>query len=192
MKKSVLFLAFVALFSLACDNAQNNQPATEQKAAEVPKTEVAPNTTNNTSDTAKATDTATSSEDVVKRGAALSSTETVRAAQVMENPKSFEGKNLTVEGKIARVCQEKGCWMELTEKEGDPGMRITFKDYAFFVPTDSQGKKVKAEGKLELKVMPKEQVEHLVGEGSKLKVNPDGTANTVSLVASGVEVYSTK
>lgn len=191
MKKSVLFLAFVALFSIACDNAQNNQPATEQKAAEAPKTEVAQTTINKTTEAAKTTDTETSG-DVVKRGTALSSAEIVRAAQIMENPKSFEGKNLTVEGQIARVCQEKGCWMELTEKEGDPGMRITFKDYAFFVPTDSQGKKVKAEGKLELKVMPKEQVEHLVGEGSKLKVNPDGTANTVSLVASGVEVYPTK
>lgn len=179
MKKSILFLALI--FAVACANQQNNntQPApTEQKATETKATE-----------TANTASLVTASGEVIKRGAPLSSASLVKASQVLEDPKSYEGKNLVVEGKIARVCQAKGCWMEITEKEGDPGMRITFKDYGFFVPTDASGKKVKAEGKVELKVLPKGEVEHYVSEGAKLKVNPDGTSNTVSLVASGVEVY---
>jgi Domain of unknown function (DUF4920) len=188
MKKSILFLTLTLVFTVACASQENNntQPApTEQKATEN-KTTATENTPTNTANT----NPSTASSEIVKRGTALGNTTLIQIGQIMENPKSYEGKTLTVEGKIARVCQAKGCWMELTEKEGDPGMRITFKDYGFFVPTDSQGKKVKAEGQLELKVMPKDQVEHLVSEGSKLKVNPDGTANTISLVASGVEVYS--
>ncbi|MBI4853703.1 MAG: DUF4920 domain-containing protein [Acidobacteria bacterium] len=183
MKKSLLFLALIAIFSIGCNQPNNTQPAqTEQKTAKAspPSTE----TTSNTSSSSE-----TISSEVIKRGAALSGSTVVQVTQVMESPKSYEGKTLTVEGQIARVCQAKGCWMELTEKEGDPGMRITFKDYGFFVPTDSQGKKVKAEGKVELKVLPKDEVEHYVSEGAKLKVNSDGTSNTVSLVASGVEVY---
>lgn len=186
MKRNLLFLLLTAFFAVACANnsqTNNNQPPqvaennTKQTATTVPA-----NQTN-------ATQASQTSSDIVKRGAPLGNTAPVPVAQVIENPKAYEGKTLTVEGKIARVCQEKGCWMELTEKEGDPGLRITFKDYGFFVPTDSEGKKVKAEGIIELKTLKKDVVEHLVGEGSKMKTNPDGTANIVGLVASGVELY---
>lgn len=185
MKKSILFLAFVALFTIGCNSPENTiQPPEKATESKTSSNETAPSST----ETKTASETPNS--EVVKRGAPLGASTSVQVAQIMENPKSYEGQTLTVEGQIARVCKAKGCWMELTEKEGDPGVRITFKDYGFFVPTDSQGKKVKAEGKVELKVLPKTDVDHFISEGSKLKVNPDGTANTVSLVANGVEVYS--
>lgn len=189
MKKSILFLSLTLAIAIACASPENNTAQTEQKnqteKATEPKTastEITPSNEANASSTI-------ASGEVVKRGAPLSNTTLVKASQVLGNPKSYDGKTLIVEGKIARVCQAKGCWMEITEKEGEAGMRITFKDYGFFVPIDSSGKKVKAEGKVELKVLPKDEVEHFTSEGSKLKVNPDGTANTISFVASGVEVY---
>jgi hypothetical protein len=36
--------------------------------------------------------------------------------------------------------------------------------------------------------LSKEDVEHLVGEGAQIDVNPDGTATEVSFVADGVEL----
>ncbi|NNC95365.1 MAG: DUF4920 domain-containing protein [Chitinophagales bacterium] len=50
-----------------------------------------------------------------------------------------------VKGKVEKVCQKKGCWMTLVRPEGDP-MRVTFKDYGFFVPKDISGKEVVIEG----------------------------------------------
>jgi hypothetical protein len=41
-------------------------------------------------------------------------------------------------GKIDAVCQKKGCWMELKNADGTT-MRVTFKDYAFFMPKDASG-----------------------------------------------------
>ena len=49
------------------------------------------------------------------------------------------------EAKVRRACEKKGCWMELAGAEGiGPGMRVTFKDYGFFVPKDSRGRWARA------------------------------------------------
>jgi hypothetical protein len=40
---------------------------------------------------------------------------------------------------VDAVCQKKGCWMELKGNDGTT-MRVTFKDYGFFVPKDAAGK----------------------------------------------------
>ena len=50
-----------------------------------------------------------------------------------------------IEGTINATCAMKGCWMTLDGEEGD--VRVTFKDYGFFVPTDGQeGKTAVIEG----------------------------------------------
>jgi Domain of unknown function (DUF4920) len=52
---------------------------------------------------------------------------------------------IRVTGVVEDVCQAKGCWMKVTTDNGK-SMRVTFKDYAFFVPKDIAGKKVIFEG----------------------------------------------
>lgn len=62
--------------------------------------------------------------------------------------KKIKGKQslqTTIEGDIDGVCLKKGCWMTLEKPNGDP-MRVSFKDYGFFVPTDCAGKKAVAMG----------------------------------------------
>jgi len=54
--------------------------------------------------------------------------------------------NTTVKGEVEKVCMKKGCWMTIKNSEGDP-MRVTFKDYAFFMPMDIHDKKVTFTGK---------------------------------------------
>jgi hypothetical protein len=49
-------------------------------------------------------------------------------------------------GKIEAVCKNKGCWMTIANRVGKP-MRITFKDYGFFVPKDCAGKTAVFEGR---------------------------------------------
>lgn len=50
-----------------------------------------------------------------------------------------------VEGEIVEVCQKKGCWMTVKKDDGSV-VRVTFKDYGFFVPKDAAGKWVVMEG----------------------------------------------
>ena len=124
-------------------------------------------------------------------GAALSGASVTAFGDVLAKPESFEGKSVVVEGEVRRACSKKGCWMELAESTAAEarGARVTFKDYGFFVPTDSAGARAKLEGVVNVTVMKKGHVEHLEEEGAKVaNKNPDGTAREVQLVATGVEL----
>lgn len=46
---------------------------------------------------------------------------------------------------IEEVCQKKGCWMKLTLPE-ESNVRVTFKDYGFFMPKDVAGQEAMVSG----------------------------------------------
>ena len=122
-------------------------------------------------------------DDVVKRGAAISPDATVvPLAQVLSKPDAYTKDAVVTEGEIKAACSKMGCWMQLD------GVRVTFKDYGFFVPKDSKGMKAKMAGVIEIKTLSKEEADHLEHEGATLKRNEDGTARELSFVASGVEL----
>jgi len=54
--------------------------------------------------------------------------------------------NTTVKGEVKNVCLKKGCWMTIKNPDGDE-MRVTFKDYGFFMPMDCHDKTVTFKGK---------------------------------------------
>lgn len=127
--------------------------------------------------------------EVITRGAAISKeTKAIPFAQVLDTPASYSKNPVVVEGVIAAACSTKGCWMQLKPVDGEQGMRVTFKDYGFFIPLDAKGMKARAEGVTVVKTLSKADADHLEGEGAKLKRNADGTAFEVSFVANGVEL----
>ncbi|AFL85943.1 hypothetical protein Belba_3441 [Belliella baltica DSM 15883] len=78
-------------------------------------------------------------------GAVVEEVEVLSISQMYDELASkgeFEGK---VIGQIKEVCSKKGCWMTLDLPNGET-MRVTFKDYGFFVPLTSQGYPVIIEG----------------------------------------------
>lgn len=46
-----------------------------------------------------------------------------------------------ITAKVSEVCKAKGCWMTLDLENGEEVM-VKFKDYAFFMPKDIEGKEV--------------------------------------------------
>ena len=71
-----------------------------------------------------------------------------------------------------------------------PGCRVTFKDYGFFVPTDSAGARAKVQGTLGVNTLPPERVAHLESEGGRFpSKKADGSVDELRLVASGVELW---
>lgn len=125
-------------------------------------------------------------------GAPLAGGTKVALADVLKSPDKFAEQSVLVEGQVRQACTRKGCWMELSEA-GDPaapGCRVTFKDYGFFVPTDSAGSKARVEAKVESKLVKPELVAHLESEGAKFADKAaDGSAHEVRLVATGVELW---
>ncbi len=53
--------------------------------------------------------------------------------------------NVKLTGEIEAVCQKKGCWMEIKNPNGE-ALRVTFKDYGFFMPKDASGRTAIMEG----------------------------------------------
>ena len=99
--------------------------------------------------------------------------------------KPEDGKKVLVEGVVRRACTQMGCWMELAPAEGGQGVRVTFKDYGFFVPTDSAGAKARVQGTVKVAQLSAAQAEHLRAEGGSM---PAGAQREVRLVATGVEL----
>lgn len=131
---------------------------------------------------------AAAQDDLVTRGAAIGDSPQVDLAEALRSVVSYTDRTVTLEGEVSRVCQMKGCWMELAPAGADRGIRVTFKDYAFFVPTDSSGARARLEGMFEQHTWSKRDADHLIAEGVALTRNPDGTANEVSFVAQAVEL----
>lgn len=127
--------------------------------------------------------------EVVKRGEPIASdAKAVALAEVLAKPQEYTKSAVVVEGLVEVACQNKGCWMQVVPEAGQAGMRVTFKDYGFFVPKDSKGRSARMAGTVAVKTLSKEDADHLEGEGAKLRRNADGTANEVSFVATGVEL----
>lgn len=127
--------------------------------------------------------------DVIKRGIALGTeSPAVAFAEVLKEPAKFAGKQVRIEGVVERVCQAEGCWMQIAPESGVAGIRVTFKDHSFFVPKDAKSMKFKAEGEFFVKALDKAQVDHLIEDGAKIERKPDGTADEIRFVATGVEL----
>lgn len=126
----------------------------------------------------------------IHRGAPFTAATTTELSTVLGSPAKFAGQTVKTEGTVARACTKKGCWMELQTADGKDaaGMRVSFKDYAFFVPLDSQGARAVIEGTVEVKTLSKEEATHLEGEGAKVARNDKGEAVELAFVASGVEL----
>jgi len=107
----------------------------------------------------------------------------VPLASVLGKPE--DGRTVLVEGVVRRACTQMGCWMELAPAGGGPGMRVTFKDYGFFVPTDSAGAKARVQGTVRVAQLSPAQAEHLRSEGGSMS---SGAQREVRLVATGVEL----
>ncbi|MGI8408427.1 MAG: DUF4920 domain-containing protein [Pyrinomonadaceae bacterium] len=126
----------------------------------------------------------------ITRGAALSrKSKKVSLDKALASPDKYAGKTVAVNGIIVRSCKKEGCWMEMAAKEGGKSVLVTFGDHAFFIPLNSAGMSVKAEGVFKTKVLTKEHVDHLINdEGAKFdNRNADGTVTEVSFDATGVE-----
>lgn len=101
-------------------------------------------------------------------------------AQVSEEESTYK-----VKGVIEEVCQMKGCWMTLKNEKG-ANIRITFKDYGFFVPKDISGREVIIEGTAMKEVLEEDIAKHYAEDGGK--EYDDSMRNAISFEAKGVLV----
>lgn len=100
--------------------------------------------------------------DVVKEADVVT---TATLLQTVETAGTFTGK---VSGNIKEVCTNKGCWFAMELPNGSK-MRVTFKDYGFFIPTNSQGFPITIEGVATLTETDVETLRHYAEDQGKSK-----------------------
>ena len=95
------------------------------------------------------------------------------------------GKPIVVSTMIGRVCQKKGCFF--IAQSGKDAIRVSFRDYGFFIPTDAAGKEVELAGELVRTAVSVEQAAHFTADAK----GPDGlfkSGDVFEIVANGVRI----
>jgi hypothetical protein len=116
-----------------------------------------------------------------------SAAEPVALALAVKTPSP--DKIVRITAKVTEVCQKKGCWMMLTD--GDVSVRVTFKDYGFFIPKDLAGTTIIAEGVVAEEVVSEKDARHYAEDAGKSKeeiAKIKGDQKQITMVARSVFV----
>ncbi|MHA7131426.1 DUF4920 domain-containing protein [Algoriphagus namhaensis] len=121
MKKTLYTLAMMAAFAWTSCESKSSDEAT----AEITET----------------------SQEVIpgQYGAEFAEGEVMTPAQLVSKLEGTDSYTGQIMGEIKEVCTKKGCWLTMDLPNGE-SMRVTFKDYGFFVPATSQGFPILLEG----------------------------------------------
>ncbi|MDP4687235.1 MAG: DUF4920 domain-containing protein [Salibacteraceae bacterium] len=98
-------------------------------------------------------------------GAEINEDGAIDVAMISEKMAGVDSANLKISGTINEVCQAKGCWM--TINNGEEAMRVTFRDYGFFVPKDASGLEVVAEGTVYMDTTSVADLQHYAQDAGK-------------------------
>ena len=107
-------------------------------------------------------------------------------ATTLSSADKFDKKSIKISGTVDQVCEKKGCWWMLVGDKPEQKIRITAKDYGFFVPRAIKGKRAVVEGLLEVKTLSDAEAKHLAKDsGDK---NAKIVKQEVRLMATGLEM----
>lgn len=73
-------------------------------------------------------------------------------------------EEVQVTGEVLAACKNKGCWMTMPIGDGEE-MRVTFKDYGFFVPKDCAGQTATIQGRAYYDTTSVEDLRHYAVDG---------------------------
>ena len=93
---------------------------------------------------------------------------------LLEQPATYVGKTIRIDGVVTAVCQEMGCWMALGESaqaENSVRLKVTH-DGKIVFPISAKGKTVSAEGVFEkVSATDKESKEVIKEQAAVMKVS---------------------
>lgn len=111
---------------------------------------------------------ATTLKDGKHFGAPVTAKNAIPYEQLITKMAKVDSMPAKVSGEVVAVCQKKGCWMTIQSAQpGKPEMRVTFKDYAFFMPKDLSGKKVVLDGFARVETTPIEVLRHFAEDAGQ-------------------------
>ena len=113
------------------------------------------------------------------------SLETLEMADLVNQSEQHLGNPFQVTTRIAKVCQKKGCFF--IAQQNQYVLRVSFRDYSFFIPTDSSGKTVTLSGELIKKERSPEQAAHFNSDLNN-QSNPLQSGTVYEIVADSIRI----
>lgn len=111
-----------------------------------------------------------------------------RMTTEFQNLKTGDTISVKFSSRVKEVCTAKGCWMKLQLRDNEEVM-VKFRDYAFFVPKDIEGKEVIVKGKAFISTVSVEEQRHFAEDAGKTSEEIAAiteTVKTFSFLADGV------
>jgi len=113
--------------------------------------------------------------------------------EFLANLENDDLSGVKLKATIHGCCQAKGCWMNVEMTDSTELMRVTFKDYGFFVPKNAGGKKAVFEGFAYYDTTTVEMLKHYAEDAG----DPQEVIDTIttpqvelSFEATGVIIYN--
>lgn len=121
-------------------------------------------------------------------GEPMASDNTVALSDLLDNPDTYTGQTVRVQGTVADVCQMAGCWMVMAD--GERTMRITMKDHGFAVAKDAATSMGEVEGVVIARPADPERAAHFASEAANPDAMPEntGAAMLYEISATGVRI----
>tara|TARA_R110002094_G_scaffold136429_1_gene128111 strand:+ start:103 stop:603 length:501 start_codon:yes stop_codon:yes gene_type:complete len=163
MKKIAFFLVSLAMLS-ACNNTTNQ----EEEKIETENTEI--------------------TVDYQYYGDTISQDGAIEASELYAMLEGKESVMVKVKGVVNQSCKVKGCWMKMDVGDGQE-MRVSFKDYGFFVPTNLAGETATIEGIAKITTTSVEDLKHFAQDGGQSEEEIAAITEpevSISYVATGV------
>lgn len=143
MKKTLLIIAMATAF-FACKN-ENKQPVSKESTETSEEIAVVYKTYG---------------DPISEKGFV----EIDRLREIYKNLSLGDSTDVKIVAEVREVCKKKGCWMRI-DLENDEEAMIRFKDYAFFMPEDIEGKIIIAEGKAFVEELSVDKQRHYAEDG---------------------------
>ncbi len=115
-------------------------------------------------------------------------TEAIEAKEVAGLMSDSSSNEFVVKGTIEECCQKKGCWMKVATADGE-SMRVSFKDYGFFVPLDAAGSTITMKGVATYDTISVDFLKHLAEDANATQEEIDAITEpelAITFEATGV------
>jgi len=124
----------------------------------------------------------------LKLGKPINVTPVTAISELLAKPEAYVDKTVLIEGTIAEVCQNMGCWINVKDTRTGEILQIKVNDGDIVFPKEAVGKKAVAQGTFTKQVMTRDRLiaslKHEAEESGK-KFDP-------STVKEGKTVYQIK
>jgi hypothetical protein len=117
---------------------------------------------------------------------------TVSVKTILADVSAYEGKPIRVEGAVSKVCERKGCWMEMSDGDKALFVKFTCPVDGRLIPMDAVGKRAVVQGELKIKEISEADARHLAEEGGKTPEQVAkivGPQKQITLASPGAIVY---